>query len=188
MKTGRFVDSRSDDSVNPSAVIWFSRYRRPSSSALHHRTPQWVARKGADRTGGADRGGGPDQRRCHLHGPAASGTRILERSEFLCQGEYFAASGSQRANHHDELSVSASSGPAGRAQQTPAVPGWAGEGRSPELFRHRFGHLPRRSLSPIVRIGMLSFLSRQAGAARLIGHDADCWKAQLEQALGSSDK
>lgn len=120
--------------------------------------------------------------------PRRSGTRILERSEFLCQGDYFAASGSQRANHHDELSVSASSGPAGRAQQTPAVPGWAGEGRSPELFRHRFGHLPRRSLSPIVRIGMLSFLSRQAGAARLIGHDADCWKAQLELALGSSDK
>ena len=127
--------------------------------------------------------------------PRRSGTRILERSEFLCQGDYFAASGSQRANHHDELSVSASSGPAGRAQQTPAVPGWAGEGRSPELFRHRFGHLPRRSLSPIVRIGMLSFLSRQsveevdkAGAARLIGHDADCWKAQLELALGSSGK
>ncbi len=34
METARFFDSRSDDSVNSRAVIWFSRYRRPSSSAL----------------------------------------------------------------------------------------------------------------------------------------------------------
>ena len=116
-----------------------------------------------------------------------SGTRILERSEFLCQGEYFAASGSQRANHHDELSVSASSGPAGRAQQTPAVPGWAGEGRM-KLFRPGSVTCQDAASARSCASACSASCRDRRGAARLIGHDADCWKAQLEQALGSSDK
>ena len=187
-ETGRFVDSRSYDSVNPRAVIWFSRYRRPSSSALHHRTPQWVARKGADRTGGADRGGGPDQRRCHLHGPAASGTRILECSEFLCQGEYSLLQARSVPTITTSCRSALRPGPQGEHSKRQQYR--AGQAKGEVQNCPGTGSVTCQDAASARSCASACSAScrDRAGAARLIGHDADCWKAQLELALGSSGK